>query len=161
MGLILYRNKDWLYEQYVNGKLSTREIARKYNFGKSTIQKWLKRLEIPARTRSEALKISSAGEKHSKWNGGKKKDGNGYVMIWKPDHPHRNSGKYVYEHRLIMEKYLGRYLLPTEEIHHKNRLVDDNRIENLRLFESKSAHRRFENNTKSRLAIGDLGRLLN
>jgi len=144
----LYQNKNWLYERYVNRKLSTREIAKKYNFKKTTIHYWLKVLKIPIRTRLEALKISNVGEKHGRWNGGRKKDKDGYVMIWKPDHPHRNSGKYVYEHRLVMEKKLDRYLLPEEEIHHRNHIKDDNRDENLRLFESKSEHRKFENNTK-------------
>lgn len=59
--------------------------------------------------------------------------GNGYVLVWAPDHPHAQR-KRVFEHRLVMEAHLGRLLLPGETIHHKNGVRDDNRIENLELF---------------------------
>lgn len=33
-----------------------------------------------------------------------------------------------------MEDYIGRFLLPGENIHHKNGVRDDNRLENLELW---------------------------
>lgn len=39
-----------------------------------------------------------------------------------------------------MERRLGRYLMPWEVVHHKNRIRDDNGDENLELFPSREQH---------------------
>lgn len=72
------------------------------------------------------------GSKHPAWKSGRLKD-NGYILIHKPDHPNAVKG-YVREHRLVMEIHLGRYLLPSETVHHKNGVKEDNRLENLELW---------------------------
>lgn len=74
------------------------------------------------------------------WRGGRRIREDGYVLIFSPDHPHKHKNNYVYEHRLIMEKYIGRVLLPTEIVHHVNGDRTDNRIENMILFSSRKDH---------------------
>lgn len=77
------------------------------------------------------------GPKNPRWNGGRSTSGDGRIAILIPDHPYANSRGYVYESRLIMEKHIGRYLLPSERIHHINNNKFDNRIENLKIVSFK------------------------
>jgi hypothetical protein len=68
------------------------------------------------------------------WAGGRTRHKAGYLMRWVPNHPRATSSRYVFEHILVMEQILGRYLLPHESVHHRNGVRDDNRPENLELW---------------------------
>lgn len=70
-----------------------------------------------------------------RWKGGTQKRF-GYVFLHAPEHPscQGNTRRYVAEHRLVMEKFKGRYLEPHETVHHINGIRDDNRPENLELW---------------------------
>lgn len=72
-------------------------------------------------------------ENNPAWKGGVVKVRNGYILVRMPEHPFANINGYVKEHRLVMEKKLGRFLEPQEHIHHKNGIKNDNRVENLEL----------------------------
>lgn len=58
----------------------------------------------------------------------------GYAFVVAAGHPRANNSGRVREHILVMEESLGRHLLPGEEVHHRNGVRDDNRVENLELW---------------------------
>lgn len=78
---------------------------------------------------------------------------NGYVMRKVNNHPRQNKRGYVAEHRLVYEKYLGRFLDDKEVIHHINGDRADNRIENLQIAVGNSEHIK-EKHKKSRNTNG-------
>jgi hypothetical protein len=94
---------------------------------------------LKGRPKSQEHRRKLSESKHNK-NGGRLVNKYGYVRIWSPNHPNHDSKGYVVEHRLIMEKYLGRYLTKDEDVHHKNKNKSDNRIQNLQLLSSRSQH---------------------
>ena len=95
--------------------------------------------------REKLRRFCSHACKHAHWKAhgkpqpgpqGKRITVNGYVDVSCPDHPVVQGKPYkrVYEHRLVMEKFLGRYLHPWETVHHKNGNKQDNRPENLEMW---------------------------
>lgn len=82
------------------------------------------------------------GPANPNWRGGRTLHRKGYVYRYAPEHPRASNG-YVFEHILVAEKKLGRHLLPGETIHHINHKRDDNRPENIRVFDSPGAHTKY------------------
>lgn len=82
----------------------------------------------------------NTGDKNHMWKGGRIKQVNGYMTIINRNHPKADRGSRIYEHILVMEKKLGRYLTPEEVVHHIDGIKDNNLPENLHLFESNSKH---------------------
>lgn len=65
----------------------------------------------------------------------------GYILVRAPkDHPYARNDGSIYEHRIVMEEHLGRYLESGEVVHHINGVRDDNVITNLQLRRSRKEH---------------------
>lgn len=73
------------------------------------------------------------GSLRPSWKGGRSKNVHGYVRLLSHGHPRADRWGYVFEHILVMENHLGRFLSTKETIHHRNGIRDDNRLDNLEL----------------------------
>ena len=91
-----------------------------------------------------------AGNKHGYWKGGRTTDKYGYVYVYKPNHPNAIHGRYVLEHRLVIEKHIGRHLNKEDIVHHINKIKNDNRLDNL-VIVSKKDHQRIHHKNILRL----------
>lgn len=101
------------------------------------------------------------GENHPNWKGGQCCN-QGYILILKPGHPFARSYGYIKRSRIVIEEHIGRYLKSHEVVHHVDKNRSNDSINNLMLFISKSAHRKFHcnpNNVDSKDIIFD-GRTL-
>jgi hypothetical protein len=88
---------------------------------------WLENLSGKAKKRNYKPLLGMFGFKHPSWKGGKSKSKEGYVLVYS------GKEKYEREHRILMEKKLGRKLEKWEQVHHKNGMRDDNRLSNLEI----------------------------
>jgi hypothetical protein len=99
------------------------------------------------REKMRQAKRGAVGPNSNRWKGGEVPHDRGYVLLRRPWHPNTNASGYVLAHRFIMAQFLGRPLLNSEQVHHKNGVKTDNRLENLELM-TVSEHSRLHNRGK-------------
>jgi hypothetical protein len=92
------------------------------------------------------------GPSCKRWRGGRKIHTSGYTYILSPNHPRATKDGYVLEHILIYEQYYKVCILPGGVVHHKNRIRNDNRLENLELL---STNQHAKHHHKGRLTDMD------
>ena len=132
-------NKEFLECEYLTKKKSIANIANENKCSICIVWRCLKEYDIKRRSSTEHLK----GGIPANFKGRIKRKG--YIGVYVPDHPHKDVHNYVFEHRLVMEKIIKRYLKPEEIVHHVNGIKDDNRPKNLRLFPNIKAHQEYHN----------------
>lgn len=126
-----------------DGVRSSRQIAELTGETRKYVQGVFLALDLPRRRRG-----SATGAMNAAYKSGRRLDRDGYILVSAPEgHPYARMTKgrhigIIYEHRLLMEQELGRYLLPTETVDHIDGLRLHNSPENLRLFDSNSDHLR-------------------
>ena len=115
------------------------QIAEALGVSRDTILRRTKKLGLQSSRRGPR-----AGSGHAEWKEGRRLDKHGYVLVYAPLHPQARSAGCVAEHRLLMEVLIGRYLLPTEVVHHGDDHPRHNWIGNLGLFSENASHLRHE-----------------
>jgi hypothetical protein len=121
-----------------DGKRSSRDVANMIGVTSRYVRKVAKRHNL------DRLPVGARG---GVWNhqfvSGRRIDFDGYAVVTAPEgHPSaRNTGS-VFEHRLILEQKLSRYLLPEEATDHIDGLTLHNDPSNLRLFQKNGDHLR-------------------
>lgn len=126
---------DSLVRELLAAGVSQNEIARRIGTNQRRLAAYIQRKAIPVPD-FVPLKM----DRHPSWKGGTTVDKSGYILEKCPDHPFANRAGYVRQHRLVMERHIGRLLDRREVVHHRNDLKHDNRIENLELFSSNPEH---------------------
>ena len=122
------------------GHTHSEETKKKISESKKGSAPWNKGKKFP----------QISGSKNNKWNGGKRGHSAGYILLLVKNHPFCNKSGYVYEHRIIMEKHIERFLDPKERVHHVNGIKNDNRIDNLILFSCDSDHQKYHHSIKTK-----------
>lgn len=132
-------NREWLSEQ-IKSKTDS-EIAAELGCSNAIVSYWVYQHGLRDKDigKSEICKAAyrkkwpegRMGEVAGNWRGGRRILPSGYVYIHTPEHPNASQAGYVAEHRLVMEKKLGRYLESSEVVHHLDGNKRNNDLDNL------------------------------
>ncbi|MCJ7642872.1 MAG: HNH endonuclease [Candidatus Aminicenantes bacterium] len=97
-------------------------------------------------------------EANPNWQGGRTVDNRfGYVLVLSPGHPRAHKGDpggYVYEHVLVAEKKIGRFLTSEERVHHIDGNPKNNSPENIDVLPGDKEHAEIHNQRRKRNGLG-------
>jgi hypothetical protein len=97
-------------------------------------------------------------EANPNWKGGRTIDNRfGYILILTPSHPRAHKGDpggYIYEHVLVAEKKLGRFLNLKERVHHIDGNPQNNSPKNLLVLSGDKEHAEIHNKRRKRNELG-------
>jgi hypothetical protein len=126
--------------------LSLKDISFNLKVSKSSVSVWVKEIPQPLTLTKEYRHqkklanlelIKRAKEEREKNRPYRILSGDGRWMIRTPEGYKGKSyikGRYIYEHRFLMEQKIGRLIKDDENVHHINGKKLDNRLENLQLL---------------------------
>lgn len=141
---------------YCRTEIKRKEWQGKKRIIRESFKRLSKRKFCDNQCRSKHLSITNSGEnnyfygkKLTPWN--KKPDhllriktGKGYIYVRYYDK--QGNRKIKYEHRMLMERKIGRLLRPEEVVHHIDENPENNDISNLMLFANDREHKRHHKN---------------
>ena len=144
--------REYLQEEYIEKRRSMSSIAHELNVSWVIISRYLDKYGIYKRSKGE----QQSGEGGVNWSGGRNVRKSGYIEVYMPNHPRANVRNYVYEHQLVAEKKLGRYLKDGEVVHHIDQNKSNNSEDNLIVLtngDHAKLHRMLKNGIDYRDAI--------
>lgn len=83
------------------------------------------------------------GSNHPSWKGGTGLK-HGYKIVYQPKHHRASAIRRIYEHILLLEKYIGRPISKKERVHHIDFIRTNNKLDNLFLCETDSTHKKIQ-----------------
>ena len=135
----IFADKAELLHLRLDEGLSLSQIAKHYHVCVATVHNWLRAFGIRCTEEERIAKITGV----KPWNYRGEKDSNGYAYVFSPDHPCKGKDGYVPEHRLSVERAIGRILYPAERVHHLSHIRRDNAVLNLLLLPNAKTHTLF------------------
>lgn len=121
------KNKCWSKEVILKFKKARLKNPVNYWEGKKRSLKTKKKISLTRIKNKVAV-----GKKNPNWKGGKR-------ILRKHLYVHIDNGYYLYEHRRILQKHLGRKLKSNEIVHHIDGNPLNNSLKNLKLM-TRSSH---------------------
>ena len=135
-GKALLPQADKVRQMIEEDRMTQAQVAEALGVHLSTVER------LCASLRLQTMRTGPrAAEQHAqRWQGGRMLEKYWYVSVFVPMHPLARRSGYVSEHRLVAEVMLGRYLLETEVVDHKDSHTQHNWPANLRVYPKNALH---------------------